>query len=257
VEALTHGQWYLGGVLRSAHRYASDAMVVLMLIHLARHFAFDRMRGFRSFSWLTGVGLIWLVYVSGINGYMLRGSTCPVRHHRQLRVARLAAQFRWRVDPEFHLSIQRQRPPVLAAVLHPHRCAATVLLLMWVHVQRVPKASTQRLGDRLRRAVYAAGPVPVVAGDQPGRRRRLVDGSASVALDWFLLPIYPLLYRWQLGSVWLLVATGTVLLAALPWLAGAAGQAANAYSSWPCIRAPGAYPRGLEKPCSKQDFAPA
>ena len=71
VEALTHRQWFAGGVLRSVHRYASDAMVVTMLLHLLRHFAFDRFRGYRWFSWLTGVVLVWLVYVSGINGYML------------------------------------------------------------------------------------------------------------------------------------------------------------------------------------------
>ena len=35
VEALTHGQWYAGGVLRSVHRYASDAMVLTMLLHLS------------------------------------------------------------------------------------------------------------------------------------------------------------------------------------------------------------------------------
>src|SRR3546814_14084623 len=46
-------------------------MVIAMLIHLLRHFAFDRIHGFRTFLWLTGVGLIWLVYASGINGYML------------------------------------------------------------------------------------------------------------------------------------------------------------------------------------------
>ena len=71
VQALTHGQWYFGGILRSAHRYASDAMVVIMLLHMLRHFAFDRLHGFRTFSWLTGVALLWLVYISGINGYML------------------------------------------------------------------------------------------------------------------------------------------------------------------------------------------
>jgi CDP-4-dehydro-6-deoxyglucose reductase, E3 len=71
VEALTHRQWFAGGILRSVHRYASDAMVLVMLLHMLRHFAFDRLRGFRWFSWLTGVGLVWLVYVSGINGYML------------------------------------------------------------------------------------------------------------------------------------------------------------------------------------------
>ena len=71
VQALTEGQWYAGGIVRSVHRYASDAMVLTMLVHLLRHFAFDRFRGFRWFSWMTGVMLIWLVYVSGINGYML------------------------------------------------------------------------------------------------------------------------------------------------------------------------------------------
>ena len=39
VEALTHNQWYAGGIIRSVHRYASDAMVVAMLIHLARYWA--------------------------------------------------------------------------------------------------------------------------------------------------------------------------------------------------------------------------
>ena len=71
VERLTNGQRYLGGILRSLHRYASDGMVLTMLLHLTRHFVFDRYRGFRWFSWLSGVMLLWMVYVAGINGYML------------------------------------------------------------------------------------------------------------------------------------------------------------------------------------------
>jgi len=50
VEALTHGQWWAGGIMRSLHRYGSDAMAFTMLLHMLRHFAFDRLRGFRSFS---------------------------------------------------------------------------------------------------------------------------------------------------------------------------------------------------------------
>ena len=50
VEGLTHRQWFIGGIVRSVHRYASDAMVVTMVIHMLRYFAFDRMRGFRWFS---------------------------------------------------------------------------------------------------------------------------------------------------------------------------------------------------------------
>ncbi|HTS55091.1 MAG TPA: cytochrome b N-terminal domain-containing protein, partial [Burkholderiales bacterium] len=70
VDRLTAQLW-LGGVVRSLHRYASDAMVVTMVLHLVRHFCFDRYRGLRWLSWVTGVALIWLVYVSGINGFML------------------------------------------------------------------------------------------------------------------------------------------------------------------------------------------
>ena len=105
VERLTHTQWFAGGVMRSLHRYASDAMVLTMLLHLARHFFFDRYRGFRAFSWITGVILIWLVYVSGrqrlhaavgparaVRGgddrRMVRRAAGVPRHHgAQLRVA--------------------------------------------------------------------------------------------------------------------------------------------------------------------------
>src|SRR5262245_42824557 len=45
VEQLT-AQWYFGGVVRSLHRYASDGMVITMLLHLVRHFVFDRYRMF-------------------------------------------------------------------------------------------------------------------------------------------------------------------------------------------------------------------
>src|SRR6266536_3081040 len=71
VEHLTTAQWYLGGVMRSLHRYASDGIVLGMILHLGRHFVFDHYRSFRWFSWVSGTVVLWLVYVSGINGYML------------------------------------------------------------------------------------------------------------------------------------------------------------------------------------------
>jgi len=71
VIALTNNQWWAGGIMRSVHRYASDAMVLTMVLHMLRYFAFNLYHGFRWFSWVTGVMLIWMVYASGINGYML------------------------------------------------------------------------------------------------------------------------------------------------------------------------------------------
>ena len=60
VEHITHGQWGLGQIARGLHRYSSDALVLAMGLHLLRHFLFDRYRGFRWFSWVTGVVVLWL-----------------------------------------------------------------------------------------------------------------------------------------------------------------------------------------------------
>ena len=220
VEALTHRQWFAGGILRSVHRYASDAMVLVMLLHMVRHFAFDRMRGFRWFSWLTGVALIWLVYISGINGYMLPWD--------RLAQFVIVAVFEW-LDalPSFGGALMRNfiyassvndRLFSLLAFMHIG-VSLLVLLLLWVHVQRVPKARTNP-----PRAIMASLALTLLAlalarpALSQGGAADLSLAAGTLAFDWFYLPLLPLLYAWPLLQVWLLVGAGTALLAALPWL---------------------------------------
>ena len=220
VEALTHRQWFAGGVLRSVHRYASDAMVLTMLLHLLRHFAFDRFRGFRGFSWLTGVALIWGVYVSGINGYMLPWD--------RLAQYVITASFEW-IDwlPGFGGTLMRNvivpasisdRFFSLLAFMHIG-VPLVVLLLMFVHVQRVPKARTHppraimlSLGLTLLALALLR---PVLS---QGGAANLAVASTELKLDWFYLAWFPLFDLWPLGRVWMLVVAGTLLLALLPWL---------------------------------------
>ena len=222
VEALTNRQWYFGGILRSAHRYASDAMVLIMLLHLLRHFAFDKIHGFRTFSWLTGVGLIWLVYISGINGYMLPWD--------KLAQYVVVTSFEW-LDwlPGFGGTLIRNfmdpsrvndRLFSLLAFVHigaPLLC----LLMMWVHIQRVPKASTQpprpiAIGLLLTLLVMSL----VVPVHSQGGAADLANEVVAVGLDWFFLAVYPLVHHWSLGAAWALVVIGTAVLAATPWLSG-------------------------------------
>ena len=125
VEYLTHQQWWLGGVMRSFHRYASDAMVLAMALHLVRHFTFDQYRSFRWFSWISGVILLWLTFVAGVNGYMLPWDrTAQFVTVGTRRVARLAADVQRHAGPQFHFARRRQRPAVLAAVVPAHRLSA-------------------------------------------------------------------------------------------------------------------------------------
>ena len=45
VEWLTNDHWFHAGLARSLHRYASDLMVMVMLVHIVREFVNDRYRG--------------------------------------------------------------------------------------------------------------------------------------------------------------------------------------------------------------------
>lgn len=220
VEALTHDQRYVGGVLRSVHRYASDAMVVTMLIHLLRYWAFDRMRGFRWFSWMTGVVLVWLVFAAGANGFMLPWD----------RLAQFVTQasFEW-LDwlPGIGGKLVRNfmydhsvsdRLFSLLVFIHIGVPLLT-LLLMWVHVQRVPKASTQPPRPI---AISVAVMLVLLALVQPvvsqGGPAQLAQAPTVLVFDWFLLALYPLVYVWPVAGVWALVLGATALLAAAPWL---------------------------------------
>jgi len=220
VEALTHGQWYAGGIMRSLHRYASDGMVLIMGIHMLRHFAFDRLRGFRWFSWMTGMALVWLVTVAGINGYMLPWD--------KLAQFVIVAAFEW-LDwlPSFNGALVRNfiyqasvndRFFSLLSFIHLG-LPLLVLLLMFIHIQRVPKARTSPPRP-ITAALFLA--LLILALVKPalsqGGAANLGVTVTTLDLDWFFLAVFPLLYILPLGRVWALLSAGTALLAALPWL---------------------------------------
>ena len=71
VERLSSNVFPLGAFARSLHRYASDAFVLITLLHLVRELVRGRYAHFRRFSWLTGVLALWLAFASGIGGFWL------------------------------------------------------------------------------------------------------------------------------------------------------------------------------------------
>jgi len=215
VEALTHAQPWAGGVLRSVHRYASDGVVLTMLLHMARHWAFDRYRGFRWFSWVSGVMLLWLVYTAGINGYML-----PWDRLSKFVTVATAEWFDWL--PVFNGTLVRNfifeenvndRLFSLLSFIHIGVPLA-VLALLWIHTQRVPQART---APPLPIAVTLTASLIFLSLIKPAISQNEAP-SGPIGFDWFYLPVYALLYRWSAGEVWLLVGGATALFLLLPWL---------------------------------------
>lgn len=219
VEAVSHGAWGLGSVMRGLHRYGSDAMVLTMLLHMLRYFALDRLRGFRAFSWVTGVGLIWLTYASGINGFMLPWD----------RLAQFVTQasFEWldwlpgfdgRLIRNFILP-EHVTNRLFSLLVFVHiGVPLLLLLLMWIHVQRVTKASTQPprpMALALMLTLVAVSIAVPVSSQGPAD---LHTTPLELSLDWFLLPVFPFIQEGHSGLVWALAIGLTLVGVALPWL---------------------------------------
>jgi ferredoxin len=62
--------WF-GSLIRSIHRYASDAMIVLIVLHLCRMFIGDRFWGQRWLAWTTGWIMLAMTWLVGTFGYWL------------------------------------------------------------------------------------------------------------------------------------------------------------------------------------------
>jgi CDP-4-dehydro-6-deoxyglucose reductase, E3 len=219
VERITHNHFYIGQIMRGLHRYASDGMVLAMALHMLRHFAFDHYRGFRWFSWVTGVFVLWLVYASGINGFML-----PWDRLAQFVTIATAEWLDWL--PIFsepmarnflHEGSVNDRLFSLLAFMHIG-ISLMLLLVLWVHTQRVARAETnppRRIALPLLLALIVISLAWPVLSQGPANLDTVIT---SLELDWFYLAIFPLIYAWSPEKVWWLVLGGTGLLMLLPWL---------------------------------------
>lgn len=219
VEKITHVQWYFSGVMRSLHRYGSDAMVVTTMVHLTREFAFDRFSGARWFAWITGVPLLAFLLTSGITGYWLVWDLLA----QYLAVGSLewvdwfgifgestARNFLFRgflTDRFFTLLI-------FIHIFVP----LFLLIVMFVHIIRIsrPGVNPPKLmawGTFLMLLVLsfvypATSHGPADLGVEP----------AVLNLDWFYMFLYPVFDSWGPGPLWALVAAVTVALLVMPWL---------------------------------------
>ncbi|MXW17768.1 MAG: hydrogenase iron-sulfur subunit [Gemmatimonadetes bacterium] len=65
------GQPWGGRWIRSLHRYAADAAVVAAVLHALRMFCQGRTWGPRALAWISGVFLVFLLYICGWTGYVM------------------------------------------------------------------------------------------------------------------------------------------------------------------------------------------
>ncbi len=219
VEWMSTSHWWHAGLMRSLHRYASDLMVLVMLIHLVREWAMDRYRGKRWFSWFTGVPVLWFVYLSGITGYWLVWD--KLAQYVALNTTELLDTTGIFAEPiaRNFLSPDALSSRFFTLMVFLHIAIPLLLLmLMLVHIQRISEARTRPPRGL---AVITIGALVIASLIVPATSQGPADLAAMpqhVGIDWLILPLYPIIQSLPAGVIWAGVLLFTLLLAGLPWL---------------------------------------
>lgn len=218
---------FCAGLVRSLHRYASDACMLLVLLHALRIVLEGRYTGARWLAWITGsigLGILWLV---GWLGYWLVWDQ-PAQH-----VALGTAKF---VDqlPIFVDSLQRSfvgdaqvNSLLFFLVFFAHMLLPMLLALaLWLHVARLARARYLPTARLMGFATAAMVLVSVLVPAAAEPKAAMVEKATGFAIDvFYLLPLW-LTDRCSGGVLWLLALVGFGGLCAWPWLARKRPQAA-------------------------------
>ena len=216
---LSRQQPWLGGLLRSLHRYAADAFVILMAVHLLREWLHGHYRGMRRYSWLTGLLPIVLVFVSAIGGFWL--------HWDRLGQYSAIATAEWIDALPFlaaplarnFLSVDAVSDRLFSLFVFVHLGAPLLLLFaLWFHIQRLTRACVwppRPVSLGFVTTLLALAFVAPVASHAPAD---LATVPQALRLDWILLFIHPLAETASPPLAWTLVLGAVALLFALPFL---------------------------------------
>ncbi len=217
IERLADWPWFYGGWLRSVHRYAADALVLLMGLHVLREWLHGRFVGHHGFSWLTGVPLVVFAFVCAIGGFWLNWDT--LGQYSALAAAEWLDALPGLGAPlaRNFLSAEAVGDRLFSLFVFVHLGVALLMTFgLWFHIQRLPRA---RVAPPWPMVVALLGMLIGLAALAPitsGPAADVAQVPAALALDWMLLFLHPLAGAVSNVGAWALVAGALALLLLLP-----------------------------------------
>jgi coenzyme F420-reducing hydrogenase delta subunit/Pyruvate/2-oxoacid:ferredoxin oxidoreductase delta subunit len=217
IDNLSRTQWYLGGILRSVHRYAADGFILVVLAHLLREWVFGHFHGFRRFSWWTGVPLLFFCFACGIVGFWLNWDQLG-----QFSVQATAELLDWL--PLFASPLTRNfintsavSDRLFSLFVFVHLGLPLLLLFgTWFHIQRISFAAVfppraLAFGTMMTMVLLAAF-APVMSHSAAD----LATSPNALEIDWVILFIHPLMYVTSAGFIWGILVFILLMLFLLP-----------------------------------------
>lgn len=206
----------IGALMRSVHRYASDALAFVIFLHAVKMFFHDRFWGNRWVAWLTGWVMLVNIAIIGVMGYWLvwdeRAQWLTEYFIAKVGGA-LASSF---LNP----TIVSATFPFFVIVLFLHVFVPILLVLgLLLHLLRLERS---RLWSPRWLMVSATVLLLAISIWRPATSAAAADLNrqvGTVPLDGWYLGFLPLVERWGSLLFWGLLAAVLGVLGVLPWIA--------------------------------------
>lgn len=210
-----------GAVIRGLHRYAGDAMVITIILHAIRVWFTDRYRQYRWVQWISGVVLLLAVFFIGQTGYYL------VWDERSLVLTRMtvsAFDALPIIGPglrAWFLNGSEVTNLTMSNFLFIHIGLSFALLFgLWIHYVRMqrPVLTPPPVINYVLAALLllVVAWIPIHSGDPA----KLTAQPSTFDVDWFFLWPYAMMTGMSNNLLWywVVLAVGTAVFTALPWL---------------------------------------
>lgn len=217
VARLQDSPW-LGSWVRALHRYASDAAIVAIVIHLFRMYAQGRVWGPRALAWLSGVVLLGVVLILGWTGYVMVWDTFG----RQLAIegARMFDALPFLSERLGRTFVGERPPPPAFFFINLFLHIALPLglgVVLWIHVSRIARPV---LLPPVRLRWIVAGTLAALSVLWPaplGPEGDAFTLPREIPVDLFYAFWLPWSPRLSPAGLWALGMGVTLLLASVPW----------------------------------------
>lgn len=206
------------GLMRSLHRYSSDACIFFLTLHALKLTFARRFGGARWLAWVTGVVSVGILWITGWTGYWLVWDE-PARQVALVSAKALDVLPIF-IDPLVRgfLYDDGVNSLLFFVVFFIHMLVPMAAVIgLWLHITRLARAKwlpTRAMWGWILGSLVVLSLVLPAGIEAPAR---MAVEPETFAMDWWYLAPLLLAERLSGGAAWGWLLLATVLIGTMPW----------------------------------------